>query len=288
MNTLVKLCLVGGLGAAFLAYQWSEPSLNVESLKGVRVLVTGASKGIGEQMAYHYARFGAHIVITGRTEKALQQVVKKCKELGAKKAEYIPADMSSTTDPFTVVEFALDKLGGLDHLVLNHIGITSFGLWDGDVEHVRWLLQVNFLSYLQMTKKALPALEESKGSIIVVSSMAGKIFTPFVAPYTATKSALNGFYGSLQHELAMQNRNVSITICTLGLIDTESAMRAVKGRTSLIPSPASEAAWQMIKGGALRQSEVFYPWTTYVYTFFRDWFPSQRDKIIRSSYHLEA
>ena len=52
--------------------------------------------------------------------------------------------------------------------------------------------------------------------------------SPFVAPYTSTKFALNGFFGSLHHELAMKKSNVSISICTLGLIDTDSAMEKVR------------------------------------------------------------
>ena len=52
--------------------------------------------------------------------------------------------------------------------------------------------------------------------------------SPFVAPYASTKFALNGFFGSLQHELAMKNSNVSLTICTLVLSDTDSAMEKVK------------------------------------------------------------
>lgn len=57
---------------------------------------------------------------------------------------------------------------------------------------------------------------------------AGKMPSPFVAPYTSTKFALNGFFGSLYHELAMKKSNVSLSICTLGLIDTEAAMQKVK------------------------------------------------------------
>lgn len=52
--------------------------------------------------------------------------------------------------------------------------------------------------------------------------------SPFVAPYTSTKFALNGFFGALQHELAMKKSNVSISIITLGLIDTEAAMEKVR------------------------------------------------------------
>lgn len=52
--------------------------------------------------------------------------------------------------------------------------------------------------------------------------------SPFTAPYSSTKFALNGFFGSLYHELAMKKSNVSVSICTLGLIDTESAMEKVR------------------------------------------------------------
>lgn len=59
-------------------------------------------------------------------------------------------------------------------LILNHVGASYFGFFDGDVEHVRKLLEINFLSYVAMTTSALPMLKESEGSIVVVSSMAGE------------------------------------------------------------------------------------------------------------------
>ena len=59
-------------------------------------------------------------------------------------------------------------------------------------------------------------------------SLSGKVCHPFTGPYSATKFSLYGFFGTLQHELVMQRKNVSITICTLGLIDTESAMEKIK------------------------------------------------------------
>lgn len=62
--------------------------------------------------------------------------------LGAQKALYIAADMASESDPDKVVDFALEKLGGLDYLVLNHIGPSPFRMWEGDVEHIKWLMKV--------------------------------------------------------------------------------------------------------------------------------------------------
>ncbi|KAL7855022.1 hypothetical protein SRHO_G00172120 [Serrasalmus rhombeus] len=287
MKLPVKIFLFGTLSAAFLAYLWSGPSFNEESLKGVKVLVTGASTGIGEQVAYHYARLGAQIVITARRENALKEVVKKCQDLGAQKALYISADMGISADADRVVEFAEQQLEGLDYIVLNHIGPSPYQMWDSDVDHMRWLMQVNFHSYVQMAVKALPALEKSKGSIVVVSSLLGKMCSPFALPYIATKFALNGFFGSLQHELAMKQSNVSISICILGLIDTDSAMEKIKGHIDITPYPAHEAAWQIIKAGVLRQSEIFYPWYTYYGVLFRDWFPHARDLVIRSCYNYQ-
>ncbi|KAM9763054.1 hydroxysteroid 11-beta-dehydrogenase 1-like protein [Menidia menidia] len=284
MGSFTKL-LIGSILVAYIAVKWTTPGFDAESLRGARVLVTGASTGIGEQMAYHYARFGAQIVITARREKVLQQVAEKCLSLGAQKALYISADMSSDSDPDTVVDFAVEKLGGLDYLVLNHIGPSPFSMWDGDVEHTRWLMKVNFLSYIQMAWRALPSLEQSKGSLVVVSSLLGKMGSPFVAPYTSTKFALNGFFGSLQHELAMKKSNVSISICILGLIDTETAMEKVKGVTKMPAYPATEAALNIIMAGQTRQLEIYYPWFTFIAAITKDWSPSLTGYIMQNSYN---
>lgn len=283
MKTLVKVFLAS-ICVVFLAVKWSEPTFNAESLRGARVLVTGASTGIGEQMAYHYARFGAQIVITARREKVLSQVAEKCLSLGAQKALYIAADMANESDPEKVVNFALEKLEGLDYVVLNHIGPSPFHMWEGDVEHTRWLMQVNFFSYIQMAWKALPSLEQNKGSLVIVSSLLAKISSPFVAPYSSTKFALNGFFGALGNELILKKSNVSISICTLGLIDTDQAMEKVGAITNVRAYPATDAALNIITTGATRQPELYYPWHTYIVTVTKDWLPSATNYIMRNTY----
>ncbi|XP_055722607.1 hydroxysteroid 11-beta-dehydrogenase 1-like protein [Salvelinus fontinalis] len=266
-----------------MAVLWRD-TFDPESVRNARVLVTGASTGIGEQVAYHYAKMGAQIVITARREYALQKVAANCTSLGAQKALYVTGDMSQSSDPERVVRMAVEQLGGLDILVLNHIGSTPFAMWNGDGDHVRELMQLNFLSYVNMASAALPVLEQSAGSMIVVSSLLGKITTPFVGPYAATKFAVNGFFGSMQHELAMQRSNVSLTITTLGLIDTDSAMDKIRGYTNMTAYPASDAALHIIKAGATHQKESFYPGYIYFVCLCRDWFPFFRDIIIQNSY----
>ncbi|XP_008120779.2 hydroxysteroid 11-beta-dehydrogenase 1-like protein [Anolis carolinensis] len=283
MRAAGLLLLVLGIAALWVAFSWRD-TFEPGSLSGARVLLTGASDGIGEQMAYHYARFGAQIVLTARREAVLQKVMAKCLELGAKKAVYFVADMASPTEPEKLVRFASEQLGGLDFVVLNHIGASPFEMWAGDVDHLRWLMQVNFFSYVALASAALPALAESKGSLVVVSSLAGRVSTPFVAPYSATKFALEGFFGSLRHELVMQQKEISITLCFLGLIDTESAISKTQGKVAMTAAPASEAALTIVKGGAIRAQEVFYPWTVRILFLVRDFFPAQRDAMIRGAY----
>ncbi|KAG7257350.1 hypothetical protein CRUP_000632 [Coryphaenoides rupestris] len=273
MRTSIKLLLATSV--VLIAVYWNAPTFDPESLKEARVLVTGASTGIGEQVAYHYARFGAQIVITATREHVLRKVAEECLRLGAQKALYVEADMSGETDPDRVVSFALDQLGGLDHVILNHIGPSPFSMWAGDLDHVKWIMKVNFFSYVQMAWKALPALEQSKGSLMP---------SPFVAPYSSTKFALNGFFGALQHELAMKRSNVSVSICTLGLIDTESAMEKV----NMPAYPATDAALSIIVAGATRQPEVYYPWFISVLAIVKDWLPSVTNYAIRNTYKFEA
>nr|XP_023396464.1 hydroxysteroid 11-beta-dehydrogenase 1-like protein [Loxodonta africana] len=112
----MKVLLFTGLGALFFAYYWDD-NFDPDSLQGARVLLTGASAGVGEELAYHYARLGARLVLTGHTEVLVQKVVGNCRKLGAPKVFYIAADMASTEAPERVVRFALEMLGegrGLD------------------------------------------------------------------------------------------------------------------------------------------------------------------------------
>ncbi|NXP26392.1 DHI1L protein, partial [Scytalopus superciliaris] len=287
MKAAGKALCAAGIVAGLAALLWKDPFVP-ESLSGARVLLTGASAGIGEQMAYHYARFGAEIVLTARREAVLQKVMEKCLTLGAKKVFYIPADMSSPSEPEKVVQFAVQKLGGLDYLVLNHIGRTRFQMWTGDVEYTRWLMQVNFFSYVALATAALPTLEESQGSLVVVSSLTGKIPTPFTTSYSATKFALDGFFSSLRHELTMQKRNISITLCVLGLIDTEAALENTRGRVHIPPSPAPEAALAIIQGGATRVPEVFYPWWLQQLCCLWVLFPTNSGQVLRSYYNYSS
>ncbi|XP_019774211.1 11-beta-hydroxysteroid dehydrogenase 1 isoform X3 [Orcinus orca] len=198
----------------FLAYYYysAKEEFRPEMLRGKRVIVTGASKGIGREMAYHLARMGAHVVVTARSEEALKKVVSHCLELGASSAHYVAGTMENMTFAEQFVAKAGKLMGGLDMLILNHITNTNnpMTVFIDDIDHVRKSMEVNFLSYVVLSGAAMPMLKQSNGSIVVVSSIA--------------ETAMTG---------------------TAGIYNAEA-------------SPKEECALEIIKGGALRQKEVYY------------------------------
>lgn len=249
----------------FLGYYYSTiEEFRPEMLQGKKVIVTGASKGIGREMAYHLSQMGAHVVLTARSEEGLQKVVSRCLELGAASAHYVAGTMEDMTFAEQFVLKAGKLMGGLDMLILNHITYTPLGFFRDDIHSVRKALEVNFISYVVLSAAALPMLKQSSGSIVVVSSVAGKITQPLFAPYTASKFALDGFFSSVRKEYAVAKVNVSVTLCVLGLIDTETAMKAVSGVLNAEAAPKEECALEIIKGAALRKEEVYYDKSSWI------------------------
>ncbi|XP_003226050.1 hydroxysteroid 11-beta-dehydrogenase 1-like protein B [Anolis carolinensis] len=275
---------------ALCAYHfYREKPFSEDMVRGKRILVTGSSMGIGEQIAYELARMGAHVMLTARREKQLQEVVQKCLDLGASSAQFVAADMSNMTEAQRVIKETKDAMGGLDHLILNHVGKTSlFGPFQWDLEPVIKTMTVNFFSYVQLTLSARDMLRESQGSIVVVSSVAGRVPSPFSVPYVASKFALEGFYSSLRSELRLLNAELPITVAVLGYIDTDTAVNCLKGKMLGSPSPKAECARAIVKGGMLREREVFYPyWSVRPIIFLRDWMPELVDYLVSRAYLVE-
>jgi len=252
---------------ALVAYYILKPDgFDPASVRNKRVLITGASAGIGEQLAYEYAKLGARIVLTARRAKVLEEVVLKCKKLGATKVDSVAADMANPDDRSRVVRETQTLLGGLDHLILNH-AFYDMHWWTGSAENMTTLrkyLDINFLAYVDLTSKALPMLMVSKGNIGVVSSVLGKIGSVEFVPYATTKFAIQGFFSSYRQELMYKETGISVTLCILGLIDTDTAMNLHAevhpgSDFSSIAGSANEAAVAILKGVTTEKYEIYYP-----------------------------
>lgn len=238
-------------------------------LKGKNVVITGASSGIGEELAYQYAKYKANIIITARREKELNKVAEKCRQLGANKVEIVLADMSKVSDRDHLLKETEKHFGkNLDYLILNH-AIFPMRLWIGGAENMTFLHQtmdINFVSYIDLSTRAVPLLQKNHGHIGVVSAGCAKFSCPRLAVYSASKAALHGFYSAWRQELRYREIPVSITLCVLGLIDTETAMVQAKNlKINGLISPetmagsATESAAAIVENVALKRYEMYFP-----------------------------
>ncbi|EEC69238.1 hypothetical protein OsI_38254 [Oryza sativa Indica Group] len=191
------------------------------------VLITGASSGIGEQLAYQYALNRASLVLVARREWSLRKVADQAFELGAPDVIILRGDVANPEDCKRFVQTTIDHYGRcksptsliLDHLVCN-AGIASVGAFQEipDVTNYSSQFDVNFWGSVQSTFEALPHLKRSRGRIVVTASATGWNPVPRMTFYNAANAALINFYETLRTELGSQ---VGITIVTPGWIESE-------------------------------------------------------------------
>ncbi|KAI3694144.1 hypothetical protein L1987_77105 [Smallanthus sonchifolius] len=192
--------------------------LHKENMSGKVVLITGASSGLGELMAYEYAKLGAYLAIIARKkpESRLEQVAHRARELGSPDVLFMYADVSNVNECRMIVDNTVERFGRLDHLVCN-AGISPLYSINNDVTKFEPVIDINFWGSVYPTHFAIPHLMKTNGKIIVNSSAAGVLNPPRGGLYSASKAALISFYESLRFEVSPR---ITITILTLGYIQT--------------------------------------------------------------------
>lgn len=166
------------------------------------VIVTGASAGIGKALALLLAAQGAKVAIAARRLERLEQLAAECQKLGGEMLA-VQTDISNEAQCKALVEKTVQRFGRLDVLI-NNAGLAVSGVFEEfpDLHLFRHVMEVNFYGAVHCTYFALPYLKKTKGRIVTVSSLGGKLPLPFNTPYIASKYALHGFYDSLRMELA--------------------------------------------------------------------------------------
>lgn len=187
--------------------------------RGKVAVITGASSGIGKQIAVDFARRGAHVVIAARRASLLGQVAAECRSAGAE-VEALTGDLAERAFAERVVARAVERFGRLD-ILINNAGIPKHKqFFDVTPEDIDYTMRVNFLAPAYMTVAALqPMLRQGEGYIVNISSGAGKIPPPRETVYAASKFALTGFTEGLWLDLA--GSNIHPTVIHVGPIDTE-------------------------------------------------------------------
>jgi NAD(P)-dependent dehydrogenase (short-subunit alcohol dehydrogenase family) len=189
--------------------------MNTQKLQGRVALVTGAGRGIGRAIALAFAREGASVAITARTQSELAGVLAEIQTSGGS-ALAIEGDLAAATFPAQLIRQTLDNFGTLDVLV-NNAGVVSATdprpLVEFRDEFWNLTLAVNLTAPYLLCKAALPTLLTNKrGRIINIASLAGKVGLIHGSAYAASKHGLLGLTRSLALEVADQGITVN-AIC---------------------------------------------------------------------------
>lgn len=182
------------------------------SLEGKRVVITGASSGLGRAAALEFARRGARVVVSARREAELAETVRQCEALGAS-AVSVRADVTKDDDVRELVERSLALDGRIDVWV-NNAGTTLFGKldWEHLSDH-RAVIETNLFGAIRCAALVMPIFErQERGVLINVGSILSKIGQPFVPSYTISKFALRGLSEALRTGAADMPH---VHVCTL-------------------------------------------------------------------------
>ena len=192
--------------------------------KGRKVLITGGGSGIGEAMAYQYAKKGCDVILTGRRLETLEAVQKKCIAIGVH-AWCRTVDMEKPETIDDLVKWICDEGLEIDFLFLN-AGISQRALTlETDISVDRRLMEVNYFGGIYLVK-ALKEMFLKRGvHIAVVSSVSGVFGFPVRSAYCASKHAIHGFYETI----ALEYPQIRTTIIIPGRIHTDVSKNALDG-----------------------------------------------------------
>ena len=172
----------------------------------MEILVSGASSGLGKACAVHMSRLGHSVWAGVRSEKSFKEIHK----LNVEGLRPVYLDVC---DEKSIVECVgtVIKEAGIIHGLVNNAGIAIGGPVEG-ISMADWRRQfdTNFFGQIRVMQECLPILRQSKGRIVNMSSISGRIASPFLAPYAASKYALEAVSDSLRREMRKHGVNVSI------------------------------------------------------------------------------
>lgn len=261
-----------------------------ENVRGKVVLITGASSGIGEQVAYQYAKKGAVLVLVARRESRLRIVADRCIKRGAMDVRAISADVSREEDCKRFIEETVNHYGRLDHLV-NNAGIAHSFLFEevADSGPLNQIMETDFWGYIYPTYYGLPHLKRSHGKIIANASVSSWLPFPRMSMYNAAMAAVFNFFDTLRIEVGS---SVGITIMTPGWIESEMSMGKFLNKRGEVevreetrdlvvgPAPvvyAEECAKAMVRGALRNHRYVRMPYWYTVFLLYRVFAPEVLD-----------
>jgi NAD(P)-dependent dehydrogenase (short-subunit alcohol dehydrogenase family) len=187
----------------------------MSSVRGKVVFITGGAAGVGAEVAHRLHAKGAKLVLTDIDEDLL---TRQRDELGTDRVLTIVADVRDLPAMQGAAAAAVERFGGID-IVLANAGIASYGsVLQVDPEAFKRVLDINVLGVFHTVRATLPSVIERRGYVLIVSSLAAYAAAPGLAPYNASKAAVEHFANALRLEVA--HRGVDVGSAHMSWIDT--------------------------------------------------------------------
>lgn len=201
------------------------------NIAGSRMLITGASQGIGRALAIEAVKQGAKVLAAARQQALLDELAAEVKASGCH-IETVAADVTSAVDRQKMVEAAQTKFGGLDILV-NNAGIGSTGHYsEVEFDHIRKIFEVNLFGLAETTRVFLPMLKQGvKPAIVNIGSIAGKRGIPARSHYASSKFAVQGFSESIRAELSKDG--IDVLVVSPGLTQTNFSKNMIEQKAKV-------------------------------------------------------
>jgi short-subunit dehydrogenase len=254
------------------------------SLEAARVLITGASSGIGRELALAFSRRHARVLLSARRADLLGTVVSECMEAGAASADFLAGDVTDAPYREALLRLADSLWGGLDVLV-NNAGVSAHGRFEESEEPtLRRIMEVNFFAAAELTRLALPQLKRGAAPAVVnIGSILGHRAAPLNSEYAASKFALRGLTEALRAELSAER--IDVLLVSPGTTDTEffDHLLAKHGELPWGESkavPAALVAEQTVRGLERRRREIFPNWRGRALVTANRLFPGLVDRVM--------
>ncbi len=250
------------------------------------IWITGASSGIGENLAQQLASYGAYLILSSRNQSKLEGL--KATLFNSEAHLVLPLDLCAIENTSIYTDKIIAKYGRLD-ILINNGGVSQrASANDTNMEVNRQLMEVNFFGNIALAKAVLPIFRaQNSGQFLVVSSIAGKFGFHLRSIYSASKAALVGYYESLAMEEAPNGINV--TLAFPGKINTPISKSALTGsghahgamdHNQATGMPVEECVRLMLLALSQRKREVLIGGKELLAVFLKRFFPRLFWKLI--------
>ncbi|RDW19394.1 SDR family NAD(P)-dependent oxidoreductase [Oceanobacillus chungangensis] len=258
----------------------------MRNLRNKNIVITGASSGIGEQVALKVAQLGARPILMARSREKLKKIAEQINQQTEVNCLYYQLDVSDLEQVKAVFEEMFQEVGSID-ILLNNAGFGIFDTFEeaslGDIEN---MFAVNVLGLMACAKAVLPEMvKKSSGQIINVASQAGKLATPKSSGYAASKHAVLGFTNSIRMEL--KKKGIIVSAVNPGPIETNFFDRADKSGNYVksvqkFMLHSEEVANRIVKLMIHPKRELNLPWWMNLGSVLYLLFPRIADKLFGS------